>query len=495
MTGDSISRNRDRTEHAHALALRATVEVSEYSGAEMSFSRRSFLVGAGSGLSLLVLTACTEPEPMPTPTVSPSPTFTVPRPKSMQRSNWTSDPYSRGSHSFITVGSTPQFREDLRQPIMGRIFFAGEATSSDLPGSVLGAQSSGARAASELSGAAQKGDRIAVIGAGAAGAEAARLLSLQGHDVIVIEARNRVGGRIDTRESKSWPLPIELGAWRLDKTTDAVLLSRLAELGIETNPFTGSLLQGAKATATENTVGPTAVASALAWAGEQIKDVSVTNALDDSGAAKGAPDSNGLTGADLLDQYLASLATVNGASDSKLSAWYGLDGLPQYDRLVTGGFGTLVADALKGITTSLSTAVVGIAYSDSGVSLQLGTGESLKVDRALITVPLGVLQKGSIRFDPLLPFSHRTAIASLGMGSVETVWLRYDKPFWSTDAAAWSLVGTGDDLSTWFNLQAVTGENVLVGLAGGDAARRVSKLSDDDLLASALHALEPFAGS
>ncbi len=472
----------------------AIAGVSEYSGAEMSFSRRSFLLGAGSGLSLLVLTACTEPAPTPTPSVSSTPTFSVPRPKLMQRSNWTSDPYARGSHSFVTVGSTPQFRDDLRQPIIGRIFFAGEATSSDLPGSVLGAQNSGERAAAEISGVAQKGERIAIIGAGAAGAEAARQLANSGHNVIVIEARNRVGGRIDTRQSKSWPLPVELGAWRLDKTADAVLLGKLAELGIQTNPFTGALLKGAKATATENTVGPKAVASALTWAGTQIKDVSLAGALDGSGAAKGAPDSGGLAGKDLLAQYLASLATVNGASDSKLSGWYGLAGLPQYDHLVDGGFVGLIADALQGVTTSLSTAVVGISYSDSGVSLQLGTGESLKVDRALVTVPLGVLQEGSIRFNPLLPFSHRTAIASLGMGAVETVWLRYDTPFWSTDAAVWNLVGTGDDLGTWFNLRAITGQNILVGLAGGDAARRLSKLSDDELLVSALHALEPFAG-
>lgn len=444
---------------------------------------------------MLVLTACVGPEPVPTPPVSPTPTFTVPRPSATLRSNWTTDQYSLGSHSFVTVGSTPQFREDLRQPIMGRVFFAGEATSTDLPGSVLGAQSSGARAAGELSDAAQKGDRIAIIGAGAAGAEAARLLALQGLDVIVIEARGRVGGRIDTREIKSWPLPVELGAWRLDKTVDAVLLSKLASLGIESNAVGGSLLQGTGVTATANTVGPKAVETAVTWAGAQTKDVSLEAAIKGSGAATGASDADGFDGEDLVAQYLASLATVTGASSSKLSGWYGLDSVPQYDRLVTGTFSTMIADSLEGVTTSLSTAVVGISYSDSGVSLQLGTGESLNVARVLVTVPLGVLQKGSIRFDPMLPFSHRTAIASLGMGSVETVWLRFDKPFWTTDAAIWSLVGTDDDISTWFNMHAVTGENVLVGLAGGDAAVRVSKLNDADLLSSALRALEPFAGN
>ncbi|HAM25509.1 MAG TPA: hypothetical protein DCP11_02090, partial [Microbacteriaceae bacterium] len=318
---------------------------------------------------------------------------------------------------------------------------------------------------------------------------------------VMIEARNRVGGRIDTRTSKTWPLSVELGAWRLNKASDAVLLTRLASLGVETNPFAGRVFTGAAAatktaTATANTVGPAAVQTATQWAAEQPADSSLKTSLDKSGAAKSAAssDSDGLPGAAMLEEYLAFLSTVNGASDSALSSWYGAEGSPEFDRLVTGGFDTMITDALDGVHTSLSTAVVGISYSDSGVSLKLGTGESLKVDRAIVTVPLGVLQEGSIAFEPLLPFSHRTAIDAIGMGAVETVWLKFDKPFWSTDAAAWSLVGTDDDLTTWFNLEAVTGEPVLVGIVGGDAARRVAKLSDDQLVDSALRALAPFAG-
>jgi monoamine oxidase len=462
----------------------------------MSFSRRSFLVGAGSGLSVLVLTACTDGNPVPTPTATPSPTLALPRPSAMQRSKWTTDPFSRGSHSFMAVGSTPQHRDDLSAPILDRLFFAGEATSNDLPGTVLGAQSSGARAAGAVADAAAAGERIAVIGAGAAGAEAARMLALDGYNVVVIEARSRVGGRIDTRTSKQWPLPVELGAWRLGKAADAVLLSKLAALGVASNPFAGTVLKGTGGSATGNTVGPTAIQTAAAWAARQAKDSSLKLALDKSGAAKtaAASDADGLTGTGLLDQYLSSLATVNGASEAELSAWYGLGETAHFDRLVTGGFGTMITEALDGVRTSLSTAVIGIVYSDSGVSLKLGTGESLKVDRAIVTVPLGVLQHGSITFDPLLPFAHRTAIDAIGMGAVETVWLRFDEPFWSTDAAAWNLVGTDDDLSTWINLQAVTGEPVLVGLVGGDAARRVVALSDDQLVDSALRALAPFAG-
>jgi monoamine oxidase len=474
-------------------------EHSEYSGAEMSFSRRSFLLGAGSGLSLLVLTACIDGTPNPTtsPSVSATATPGVPRPSGVQRSAWTSDPFVRGSHSFMAPGSTPQHREDLGRPLNGRVFFAGEATSTDLPGTVLGAQTSGARAAAEVAALAGAGEKIAIVGAGAAGAEAASSLSRRGFEVIVIEARDRVGGRIDSRTPTSWPLDVELGAWRLGHTADAVLLDRLAALGIETSSFASLLVRGTTGQVTVNPVGSRAIATATAWADEQPTDPNFGVALDKSGAAAeaAASASDGLSGTELLDGALAAFATTIGASASELSTWYGVGDIPVYDRVVTGGFAGVVADALTGVRTSLSTAVTGVSYRDSGVSLKLGTGESLTVDRVVLTVPLGVLKAGSIRFDPLLPFAHRAAIGALGMGSVETVWLRFDKPFWSTAAAVWSLVGTDHDITDWVNLQAVTGEPVLVGIVGGKAARRVAKLSDAQVVDAAMTALAPFAAS
>lgn len=465
----------------------------------MSFSRRSFLLGAGSGLSLLVVTACVEESPRPTRSATPSPTpsSVVPRPSGIERSAWSTDPFARGSQSFLAPGATPQHRDDLAQPVGGRVFFAGEATSVDLAGTVLGAQQSGARVAAEVLGVVSSGEKIAVIGAGAAGAEAARALVQRGFDVIVLEARDRVGGRIDTRTPKSWPLGVELGAWRLGEVADQSLLARLATLGIQSNPLTDLLAAGENGRSTGNTVGAPALSAATTWADAELADSPLTAALEGSGAtAKAAGTTvDGLDGTELLAAALASLAGVTGASASELSTWYGLTDLPARDRIVTGGFSGVITDALTGARVSLSTAVLGVSYSDSAVSLKLGTGESLTVDRVVVTLPLGVLKKNAVAFDPLLPFTHRTAITALGMGSVETVWLRFDKPFWSTDAAIWSLVGTGSDITDWVNLQAITGEPVLVGIVGGKAARRVVKLSDDDLLGAVLTALAPFAGA
>ncbi len=53
---------------------------------------------------------------------------------------------------------------------------------------------------------------VVIIGAGAAGLAAARALDEQGVDVVVLEARERIGGRVFTLHDPNTPVPIELGA-------------------------------------------------------------------------------------------------------------------------------------------------------------------------------------------------------------------------------------------------------------------------------------------
>jgi monoamine oxidase len=447
-------------------------------------------------MSVLVLSACaTDAEPNPTPTPTRTADGVVPTPATSRRSSWGSDSFSRGSVSYLAVGSTLDHREALREPLIDRVFFAGEASATENPGTVAGAIASGNRAALDLHEVADSSDRIAVIGAGAAGAEAARVLTLRGYDVVVVEARDRIGGRIETVATDDWPFPIELGAWRQYPGTDAELLASLADNDIDVVPVgDAAVYRSATGEASADETGPAALAAALEWAAAQASDLPLDEALVDSGAEATAQSSEaGEVGGDqLLVQRLASLASVYGADPSELSGWFTTDAV-EPPTVVTGGFSTLLDDSLENAETFLSTTVLGIAYSDEGVSLRLGTGESLSVQRAVVTVPLGVLKDNGIEFDPLLPFTHRTAIAALGMGTVDTVWLRFDEPFWSTDAVVWNLLGTDDDVTLWYNLEPLTGEPILVGLVGGEAALRTEELNDQEFIDSLLLTLVPFA--
>ena len=446
-------------------------------------TRRTLLIGAGAGALGILLAACT-PEPVPTPTrtrtPSPLPTGAVPAPSGSVRSGWATDPFARGAMSFTPVGVQPGERDALAQSLGGRVLFAGEATDTANPGSMRGAISSGERAAKELTHRAVNGERIAIIGAGLAGATAAAQLADAGADVTVFEARDRVGGRVHSRLDDAWPFPVQLGAW-LSNADDAELRERMDDLDIRAVDLDASDWRSPT-----GEVEPAEVATiqaAIDTARALPADISISEALVDAGSDPANPP---------LAALLAYLAATSGGDAGELSSWFP-PVLPVDDYTAAlGDLNALFEELLDGVQVSLASPVSRIAHDDTGVSLRLGTGESLSFDRVIVTVPLGVLQQDGIEFSPALPFGHRGAISSLAMGHVETIWLRFEEAFWDTDATIWHLVEGDATIRTWFNLLPETGENVLVGVVGGAPAAEFAELDDAAATAAALAALEAF---
>ncbi|WBU37944.1 flavin monoamine oxidase family protein [Homoserinibacter sp. YIM 151385] len=466
--------------------------------------RRTFLLGSAAGLGALTLAGCTEDSrPMPTPSASAS---RPPTPAAaMVRSRWGADDFARGATSFIGVGASPEQRATLAEPVEGRVFFAGEAASAIRPGTLRGAQSSAELAADRVVGAGEPGERVIVIGAGLAGAVAARRLTRAGFEVQVVEARDRTGGRIQTVEDDTWPLAPELGALWLRSAEANPIADSLDALGVGTAAVPGVEAPGAadaptpspeaEGAATPAVVAPDgepidpsgaarAVERALAAAAEGVRDTSLAEALEAAGAEPG-----GAVGAYLVDE----LSTVVGADAAELSAWYAAEELQDGPAvLVTGGLHRLVDDLLDGIDVALRTTVTRIGYDDRGVSVRFATGESLGADRVVVTVPLGVLKGEGLDFEPGLPFATRAAIDALGVGHLETIWLRFDEPVWDAEAALWTVVGDDVAVPRWINLLPVTGEPVLVGITGGAAAAAFAELDDTAAEAAALASLAPF---
>ena len=385
----------------------------------------------------------------------------------------------------------------LGQSVDARVFFAGEATAAQEPGTVQGARASGLLAASQVRDVAAPGERITIVGAGIAGIAAARQLVDDGFSVVVIEARDRIGGRIDT-VSGDWPFPIDRGPSFVHGASGDFLFDELTALGVRLLPFarTPEVRTRAGSIVEVSPLGAQAVAGALDWAAKQQQDVSVERALIDSGEASlsKTPNAEGLSDADWLEYEIATkLKVESGATPSQQSAWYTTDiASTDDDQLVVGGYSTLLARDAEGLEMLLSSVVNRVAHDDGGVSLRLGTGESLSADRVIVTVPLGVLKNAAIEFSPALPFAHRGAIGALGMGVVDKVWLRFDEAFWSTDAPLWTIVGGDPDFAVWVNLLPLTGEPVLMGVVAAENADRLAQFSDDDFLVAALSALEPF---
>lgn len=449
-------------------------------------TRRELLAGAGAGALGVLLVSCTpEPGPTPTPTrtrtPSPLPTTAVPAPAASLRSTWATDPYSGGAVSYTRIGVQSATRQTLAEPVQERLYFAGEATDADNPATIRGAIHSGDSAAMRLRATAAGGERIAVIGAGLAGATVAAALADTDLDVTVFEARDRVGGRVHSEVSDDWTVPVQLGGWLLPALAEGEEAGR-EELGLpETAELASALWRSSEGDvdAVDNAPLEAAVAAALSLP----TDTSLAESLVATGSDPEDPS---------LAALLAYLATTAGADADVLSSWFP-PALPSAARRgVIGDFGAHIEEMLSTAQLSLSSPVTRIAYDDSGVSLRLGTGESTSFDRVVITVPLGVLQGGSIDFSPPLPFSHRGAINALGMGHIETIWLRYDEPFWETDATIWHAVGGDQTVRTWINLLPVTGDGILVGIVGGDAAESFGELEEQEALLAALTSLAPF---
>lgn len=446
----------------------------------MRITRRTLLLGAGAGVASVLLASCTpEPAPTPTPTRTrePEPPPGVPAPAASIRSTWTSDPFALGAASFTPVGVLGATRAALARPIDERLFFAGEATDEDAPGTVRGAISSGTRAAEELMGPGVPGERVAVVGAGLSGATAAALLAARGMQVTVFEARDRVGGRVFSRVDDAWPVPVQLGAWLFGED-DADVLDRLTSGEVGILDLAGELWRTPDGDI--DPVDSKPFTAALTAAQAAPEDSSVADALTTAGIDPADPGTAAL---------LAILAARTGADADELSSWFAPP-LPTGDPRAAGDSLTpFVEHALDGVQVGLSSPVARVAYDDTGVSVRLGTGEALSFDRVVVTVPLGVLQERSIEFDPPLPFANRGAISALGMGAIETVWLRWDESFWDSEESIWHAVGGHVMIPTWINLRPATGENVLVGIVGGASAAAFAELDEDAALDAALASL------
>ena len=441
------------------------------------------------GTSSIDESESSDPEDPTRPATTPIASGRVPEPLAMIRTSWSTDPWARGSYSFLPVGATPSLRVALAQPINGQLFFAGEATSSDAPATVHGALTSGQRAAQEVLDVADTNEVVAVLGAGVAGLAAARALHDAGYSVVVVEARDRIGGRVATVRSGAWPIPIELGASWVHDVTASDLAETLERLDIktadfnydnDTTLFTGGVTQEALDDAAD------AIEAAIESVDGAESDMSIAAAIAANGETIDPLALNQIDEVELASEY--------GANADEMSAWWGTEeGSDGDDLLVLGGYGSLADDLAEGLDIRMSIAVSAVSWNDNGVELVMIDGAPLACDRVIITVPLGVLAAGDISFNPPLPETHQNAIDTMRMGLLDKVWFVFPEQFWSNDSLIWNRIDEpGAPFREWYNLAPLTGKPVLLALHGGRTARAWAERSDDDVRAAGMTALQQF---
>ncbi|OBK92741.1 monoamine oxidase [Mycobacterium asiaticum] len=324
---------------------------------------------------------------------------------------------------------------------------------------------------------------VLVIGAGMAGLAAARSLADAGRPVRIIEARNRIGGRIDT--NREWGTALEMGASWIHGTTNNPLLELADKVHAQIVPtdynhpvklaidqplqpitFDAKAWRDLVSDAREEAVGGSLGAAVAAQADrEELSDREraelayyVTTEIEDEYAA---------------DADQLSVSTFDQGSYT---------GGPQ--SVVTSGYDAFPHSLADGLQIIFNAVVNSVAQQGDSITVRAGD-RIFHGPAAIITVPLGVLKSGAITFDPPLPEAHAHAVTALGFGVLSKSYFRFRQRNWDQENAFYQYLGAADNRwAQWFTLPAAAGPIVLA-FNPGRTGRYVESAPPAELLAGA----------
>src|SRR5580704_1121241 len=281
---------------------------------------------------------------------------------------------------------------------------------------------------------------VIVIGAGAAGLAAARSLAQRAFRVILVEARERVGGRVWSRSAPRTATPAELGAEFIHGRARETM-GLLREAGTSVIPSGGD-----------------------AWTLDENGDLQRAN--DQFGSAPGVFDvALSLRDDESVERFLQRFESDPGMRETVTTARAFVEGFEAADPAIAsaraiaqewrsgvdstiarprGGYAPMFerlreACIAEGVLIQPSTIVRRIAWRRGGVTVEAReTGaadlQTIRARAAIVTLPIGVLRHtdddAAVVFEPELPAAKRAALAGIEMGRVVKVALWFRTPFW-----------------------------------------------------------------
>ncbi|WP_461453268.1 flavin monoamine oxidase family protein [Mucilaginibacter sp.] len=340
-----------------------------------------------------------------------------------------------------------------------------------------------------------------IIGAGAAGLMAAYKLSEAGKKVIVLEARNRTGGRIHTISHESFFKHAELGAEFIHGDLP-VTLNLLKEANIAYSPAGGEMVRYAKGQFVEDEALIPNWDILLKKLDDLERDVSIDEFLQ---THFGGDEFTVIR--DGVIKYVSGYDTADPKKASSFALrneWNNEDDDAQ--RRIDDGYCSMInylADKCKGLgnVIYLSSVVNRVDWKHAEVKVTTTAGEVYQAKKVIIAIPLGVLQadkkdKGAVEFHPPIK-QQLQAINNMGFGAIIKFLLEFKYAFWESGDTK-KLAGkrltdmafliSDEKIPTWWTQQPKNSA-LLTGWLGGPPAEAKKDNTTEELLQQALQSL------
>ena len=338
-----------------------------------------------------------------------------------------------------------------------------------------------------------KDKTILVIGAGISGLAAAKKLQDKGYTVIVLEAQDKVGGRMRTNRSLG-PAFDEGASWIH---------------GIDGNPIT-ALAQQASMTTFETLdesrksydVGGV-LRSATTFDDAEEELYTILETMMNNGNANQSFETvfNALYPAKANDRLwkflLSTYVTFDTGDLDQLSSLLYHEG-EEYggiEKIATNGYDTIPQYLATGLNVQLNQRVSAIDYSNSKIQVT-HNGAVSEADYVLVTVPLGVLKANTIQFTPQLPTTKQNAIQKIGMNCVNKFLLTWDTAFWDDVQYISYTPEIRDKFNYFVNVKKFNpSANALMTFAYADYARATESMTDGEVIQEIMAHLKDIYGN
>ncbi len=325
------------------------------------------------------------------------------------------------------------------------------------------------------------GNTVLVVGAGIAGLAAAKELKNKGAEVVVLEAQDRIGGRLWTDHSLG--LAFEIGAGWIHRPQGNPITELASQVSAETFVTDDDSLivydvNGNPIQDSELDQLDTEYDAILESIDENIEDINIS--LSDAFQS-----ANPTAFREDLFQWALTTFTEfdTGGPIENLSAYY-FDEDKEFsgaDVILPNGFDAILNPLTKNLNIKLSHVVQEIAYDDSGVSIITDQG-TFTGDHAVITLPLGVLKKRTVTFSPGLSDSIESLIDKIPMGNITKVALGFKEAFWPVNTQYFGYMSKVKGQFPYFlNVRTFSNVNALVGLCFGNYASVVEQKTEDEI--------------